>query len=71
MAPASLPEFLDVKGVMAETGFKRGVAEAVMRKLPKFREGRRVFVRRSDVQAYLEQNMLDADGFPTRRDVSS
>jgi hypothetical protein len=38
-----------------------------MRKLPKYREGRRVFVKRSDVHRHIESNMTDADGFALRR----
>lgn len=60
---APLPQLLDVKGLMDELGVKRGVAESIMRKLPKFQEGRRVFVRRTDVQAYIDEHMLTADGF--------
>lgn len=64
---APLPELLDTRALMAELNVKRGVAESIIRQLPKFREGRRVFVRRGDVHAYIEANMVDADGFPLRR----
>jgi hypothetical protein len=62
-----LPELLDTKALMAELGVTRGVAESMMRKLPKYREGRRVFVKRSDVHRHIESNMTDADGFALRR----
>ena len=58
-----LPQLLDVRGLMNELGVKRGVAESIMQKLPKFKEGRRVFVRRADVDRYISDNTVDAAGF--------
>jgi hypothetical protein len=54
---SALPELLDCKRLMAETGLTRAAAEALMRKVPTVQiEGlRKVYVRRSDVAAYLEQ----------------
>jgi hypothetical protein len=51
-----LPELLDCKRLMAETGLTRARAEALMRRLPVVSiEGlRKIYVRRSDVAAYLE-----------------
>ena len=51
-----LPELLDCRRIMAETGLTRSVAEALMRQLPKVTvpNVRKVYVRRSDVLALLE-----------------
>jgi hypothetical protein len=51
-----LPELLDCKALQAELGVTRAAAEAIMRRLPIVAvEGlRKVYVRRSDVAAYLE-----------------
>ena len=51
-----LPELLDAKALQAELGVTRAAAEAIMRRLPIVQiEGlRKVYVRRSDVAAYLE-----------------
>jgi hypothetical protein len=52
----SLPELLDCKRLMRETGLSRAGAEALMRKVPTVEiEGlRKVYCRRQDVAAYLE-----------------
>ena len=52
-----LPELLDAKALQAELGVTRAAAEAIMRRLPIVQiEGlRKVYVRRSDVAAYLER----------------
>jgi hypothetical protein len=51
-----LHELLDAKKLQAELGVTRAAAEAIMRRLPVVQiEGlRKVYVRRSDVIAYLE-----------------
>ena len=51
-----LPELLDAKGLQAELGVTRAVAEKLMRQLPvvTFPGIRKVFVRREDVRRYLE-----------------
>lgn len=54
---ATLPELLDCAKLARELGVTRAAAEAIMRRLPKVHlEGlRKVYVRRSDVQAYIER----------------
>jgi hypothetical protein len=51
-----LPELLDCKALMAETGLTRAGAEALMRRVPIVQiEGlRKVYVRRRDVAAYVD-----------------
>jgi hypothetical protein len=51
-----LPELLDAKSLRVELGVTRAAAEAIMRRLPIVQiEGlRKVYVRRSDVVAYLD-----------------
>jgi hypothetical protein len=51
-----LPELLDARALRLELGVTRASAEAIMRRLPTVQiEGlRKVYVRRSDVVAYLE-----------------
>lgn len=58
-----LPELLDAKGLQAELGVTRAAAEALMRQLPVVSiEGlRKVYVRRSDVAAYLEARTFTKD----------
>lgn len=55
-----LPELVDCRRIMAETGVSRAAAEALMRQLPKVTiEGlRKVYVRRGDVLALLERSTL-------------
>jgi hypothetical protein len=62
-----LPELLDAKGLQAELGVTRAAAEAIMRRLPVVQiEGlRKVYVRRSDVAAYLEARTFANDRVPT------
>lgn len=59
---SALPQLLDCRALMAELGVKRATAEAIMRQLPKITvEGhRRVFVKRSDVQRYLDERTAAA-----------
>ena len=61
-----LPELLDCKGVMTETGLTRAGAEALMRAVPVVTiEGlRKTYVRRSDVAAYLEQRTFSKAQVP-------
>ena len=51
-----LPALLDAKGLMAELGVTRAVAEKLMRQLPvvTFADVRKVYVRRDDVAALVE-----------------
>ena len=50
-----LPELVDCRRIMAETGLTRAAAEALMRQLPKVTIPgvRKVYVRRADVLALL------------------
>lgn len=52
-----LPQLLDCRALMAELGVKRATAEAIMRQVPKVEiDGlRKLFVKRSDVEAYLAE----------------
>ena len=61
-----LPELLDAKRLQAELGVTRAAAEAIMRRLPVVQvEGlRKVYVRRSDVHAYLEARTFAKDEVP-------
>jgi hypothetical protein len=61
-----LPELLDCKALQAELGVTRAAAEAIMRRLPIVAvEGlRKVYVRRSDVAAYLEARTFDRHEIP-------
>jgi hypothetical protein len=62
----SLPELLDARHLAAELGVTRAAAEAIMCRLPSVQiEGlRKVYVRRSDVLAYLEERTFDKDQVP-------
>jgi hypothetical protein len=61
-----LPELLDCKALRAELSVSRAAAEAIIRRLPVVQiEGlRKVFVRRSDVAAYLESRTFAKDEVP-------
>jgi len=50
----ALPRLLDRRALAGELGIKVSTAENLMRKLPKVTIGRRVFVRSTDVDAYLK-----------------
>lgn len=52
-----LDALIDCRGIMDELGVKRTAAEAIMRKFRKVKiDGvRKVYVRRSDVQRWLEE----------------
>jgi hypothetical protein len=60
---SELPELLDCKRLMAETGLSRAGAEALMRRVPIVSiEGlRKTYVRRSDVAAYIEERTFAKD----------
>lgn len=60
---SALPQLLDCKGVMAELGVTRGVAESLMRTCDKIIVGRRVFVTREHVAAELKDRTVNARGF--------
>jgi hypothetical protein len=58
-----LPELIDCRRLMAETGLTRAAAERLMRNVPTVQiEGlRKTYVRRSDVEAYLEAHTYAKD----------
>ncbi len=58
-----LPELLDAKGLRAELGVTRAAAEAIMRRLPvvQFEDLRKVYVKRSDLAAYVEARTFSKD----------
>ena len=62
-----LPELLDAKALQAELRITRAAAEAIMRHLPTVQiEGlRKVYVRRSDVVAYLESRTFTKAEVPS------
>jgi hypothetical protein len=62
----ALPELLDAKRLQAELGVTRAAAEAIMRRLPvvQIEDLRKVYVRRSDVVAYLEARTFRNDQVP-------
>ncbi len=57
-----LPRLMDCRTIMDELGVKRSVAEAIMRAVPKQMVPgvRRMFVRRHDVQAYMDKHKVAA-----------
>ncbi len=61
-----LPELLDCKGLQAELGVTRAATEALMRHLPVVQiEGlRKTYVRRNDVNRYLEERTFAKDEVP-------
>jgi hypothetical protein len=62
----ALPKLLDAKRLQAELGVTRAAAEAIMRRLPvvQIEDLRKVYVRRSDVVAYLESRTFSNDQVP-------
>ena len=62
-----LPELLDARALRLELGVTRAAAEAIMRHLPVVQiEGlRKVYVRRSDVVAYLESRTFAKTEVPS------
>jgi hypothetical protein len=61
--PTPLPQLLDCKGLRAELGISRAAAEALMRQLDTVQIPglRKVYVRRSDVAAYLDERTFAKD----------
>ena len=61
-----LPELLDSKGLQAELGITRAVAEKLMRRLPVvvFEDIRKTYVRRADVAALLDRSTYSKDEVP-------
>ena len=62
-----LPELLDAKKLQAELGVTRAAAEAIMRRLPTVQPDcvRKVFVKRSDVAAYIEAMTFETSEVPS------
>jgi hypothetical protein len=62
-----LPELLDSKALRLELGVTRAAAEAIMRHLPIVQvEGlRKLYVRRSDVVAYLDARTFSKSEVPS------
>ena len=62
-----LPELLDAKKLQVELGVTRAAAEAIMRRLPvvQIEDLRKVYVRRSDVVAYLESRTFTKSEVPS------
>ncbi len=58
----TLPALIDSRGLQQEVHVKRATAEAIMRALEdrQVKVGRRVFVRRCDVQALLDTGNVAA-----------
>jgi hypothetical protein len=61
-----LPELVDAKRLQAELGVTRAVAEKLMRALPvvTFPDVRKVYVRRSDVDAYIAAHTFTNEQVP-------
>ena len=59
--PSQLPELIDARGIQQEMGVKLTVAERIMEQIPKqtIPGVRRLLVRRSDVQTFLDSNLKD------------
>jgi hypothetical protein len=62
-ATSPLPQLLDCKALQTELGVTRAAAEAVMRQLDTVQiDGlRKVYVRRGDVVAYLDERTFSKD----------
>src|SRR2546430_649133 len=62
-ANGALPQLLDCKGLQRELGVTRAAAEAIMRRLDtvQIEDLRKVYVRRSDVLAYLKARTFTKD----------
>jgi hypothetical protein len=54
-----LPELIDARGIQQEMGVKRTIAERIIEQVPKqtIPGVRRLLVRRSDVQRFLDENL--------------
>ncbi len=57
-----LPELLDARALCEELGVKEATALRIMRHLDRVRVGRKVFVARGDVRAYLLACTESPDG---------
>ena len=62
-----LPELLDARALRLELGVTRSAAEAIMRRVPvvQIEDLRKVYVRRSDVAAYLETRTFTNSEVPS------
>ena len=60
---ARLPQLLDCRAVMSETGLTRAAAEKLMRQIPivMIDDLRKVYVRREDVLRYLDSHTYTVD----------
>jgi hypothetical protein len=58
-----LPQLLDARGLMREMGITKAAASTLMQKLPivTIDDFRKVYVRRSDVIAYLDARTFATD----------
>ena len=65
---SGLPRLLDRKMLGEETGLKRAALDAIFRELPvtTLPNHRKVYVRRDDVMALLEQRTFRNDGTAVR-----
>lgn len=54
-AAPNLPRLLSAHQLAAEMNIKQSSAENLMRKVPKFHIGRRVYVLADDIAAYIER----------------
>jgi hypothetical protein len=65
---SELPKLLDARAIQAELELRTiDVAYGVMDQLPKIRIGKRLFVDRKDLAAYLDEHKIDKDGTPLPR----
>ncbi len=62
MTAQPLPELLDARALMAELGVNEATALRIMRHLDRIRVGRKVFVARADVRAWLLSQTESPDG---------
>jgi hypothetical protein len=62
----TLPALLDAKGLQAELGVTRSVAEKLMHRLPLviFPDVRKVYVRRQDVEALVDASTVAGERRP-------
>ena len=63
----NLPELMDAKAIQAELCVTRATAEAIMRRLPTVQPDcvRKVFVKRSDLAAYIESMTFTKSEVPS------
>lgn len=62
-----LPELLDARALRVELGVTRAAVEAIMRRVPavQIHGLRKVYVRRDDVQRYLDARTFTKDEVPS------